>query len=497
MNENTQAMQRPHGDEKQKATLSLPHLADGALARLVTLFGRLGPDEQKRVRYVFDVGTPDYFITEIPADDAVASIVPQTPAAAWFERELHDQFGIEIHGHPDLRPIVFHDNWPDNVHALVNDVKDVPWTRRDYQFLEVQGEGITEVAVGPVHAGIIEPGHFRFSVVGDSVLHLELRHFYTHKGTEKLFQGRPADAGVMLAESVGGDNCFAHAVAYCQAVENACGASEPARAAALRLIGLELERLICHIGDFGGLCTDVGFIVGAALATRIKEDLLQASARCCGTRYWRGVAVPGGLRFDFDSAAIARLVQCVEVSVGEFRDLAHSVLETPSIQNRFEGAGILKKNVAHGLAVVGVVARASGADIDVRRDHPYAHYQLVQTTVPVLHYGDVMARARIRVEEVDVSARLMQEVAGALPPGPVRGPIQFAESVSGSSAVESPRGELYYWIEGAENSLTRCHIKSPSFQNWPAMPLAVAENMIADFPLINKSFNLSYSGCDR
>ena len=497
MNENLHAVQGPCEGENRQVPFSLPRLADGTLARLVTLFGRLGPDEQKRVRYVFDVGTPDYLVTEIPADDAIGSIVPQTPAAAWFERELHDQFGIEIIGHPDLRPLVFHNHWPVNVHALVDDVKDVPWTHRDYQFLEVQGEGITEVAVGPVHAGIIEPGHFRFSVVGDSVLHLELRHFYTHKGTEKLFQGCPADAGVMLAESVSGDNSFAHAVAYCQAVENACGASAPARAAALRLIGLELERLVCHIGDFGGLCTDVGFIVGAALATRIKEDLLQASTRCCGTRYWRGVAVSGGLRFDCDLAAVTRLAQSVEAAVREFRDLARIVLETPSIQNRFEGAGILKKDVARDLALVGVVARASGVDLDVRRDHPYGHYNQVQTTVPVLHYGDVMARARIRVEEVNVSARLIRETTDALPPGSVRVPIQFADNVSGASAVESPRGELYYWIEGGENRLTRCHIKSPSFQNWPAMPFAVAENMIADFPLINKSFNLSYSGCDR
>jgi len=497
MKENTQALQGPDGAENREAPFSLPRLADGTLARLVTLFGRLGPDGQKRVRYVFDVGTPEYFVTEISDNDAIASIVPHTPAAAWFERELHDQFGIQILDHPDLRPLVFHDNWPDNVHALVDDVKDVPWTHRDYQFLEVQGEGITEVAVGPVHAGIIEPGHFRFSVVGDSVLHLELRHFYTHKGTERLFQSRPADAAVMLAESVSGDNCFAHAVAYSQAVENACGASAPARAAALRLIGLELERLVCHISDFGGLCTDVGFIVGSALAARIKEDLLQASMRCCKTRYWRGVSVPGGLRFDFDSAAVTRLAQCVEASVREFRDLARIVLETPSIQNRFEGAGILKKDVARDLALVGVVARASGVDLDVRRDHPYGYYNLVQTTVPVLHYGDVMARARIRVEEVNVSARLIQETAGTLPSGPVRVPVQFAGHVNGASAVESPRGEIYDWIEGGENRLTRCHIKSPSFQNWPAMPFAVAENMIADFPLINKSFNLSYSGCDR
>src|SRR5205823_7271001 len=170
--------------------------------------------------------------------------------------------------------------------------------------LEVQGKGVTEVAVGPVHAGIIEPGHFRFSVVGDTVLHLELRHFYAHKGTERLFQGRPACDGAMLAESVSGDNCFAHGVAYSQAVENACSLSPPPRAAALRLIGQELERLLCHIGDLGGLCTDVGVSVGAALATRIKEALLQASVRCCGTRYWRGIAAPGGLRRDLNSTAV-------------------------------------------------------------------------------------------------------------------------------------------------------------------------------------------------
>jgi Ni,Fe-hydrogenase III large subunit len=497
MNDGVPSVVRPREGESAKAPISIPRWKDGSPARLVTVFGRLGPEGQKRVCYVFDKGEPDYSVMEISADEPIGSIVSHAPAATWFERELHDQYGIKILGHPDLRPLVFHNNWPDNVHAMIDDVNNVPWAQRDYQFLEVQGDGITEVAVGPVHAGIIEPGHFRFSVVGDTVLHLELRHFYTHKGTEKLFERRLAGDGSMLAESVSGDNCFAHAVAYCQALENAFSAIPPKRAAAIRLIGLELERLVCHVSDFGGLCTDVGFSVGAALATRIKEDLLQASEGCCGTRYWRGVAVPGGLRFDLDAAAVNRLVESVEASVREFKDLAHVVLETPSIQNRFEGAGILKKKVARDLAAVGVVARASGVDLDVRRDHPCGHYRLVQTTVPLLHYGDVMARARIRVEEVNVSARLIRETAGALPPGPVRAPLQFIGNVSGASAVESPRGELYYWIEARGDRLTRCHIKSPSFQNWPAMPFAVAENMIADFPLINKSFNLSYSGCDR
>lgn len=213
---------------------------------------------------------------------------------------------------------------------MVDAVEGVPWSNREYRFLEVQGEGIAEVAVGPVHAGIIEPGHFRFSVVGDTVLHLELRHFYTHKGTEKLFEGSIVNGGTMIAESVSGDNCFAHAVAFCHAVENACRADLPPRASAIRLIGLEFERLVCHVSDVGGLCTDVGFSVGAASATRIKESLLQASSKCCGTRYWRGIAVPGGLRFDFDSKKVTELGHVVAGTAREFSDLAHMILDTPS-----------------------------------------------------------------------------------------------------------------------------------------------------------------------
>jgi Ni,Fe-hydrogenase III large subunit len=430
-------------------------------------------------------------------EGAIRSISLQVPAASWYERELHDQYGVEVTGHPDLRPLVFHENWPDQVHAMVDALDQVPWASREYRFLAVQGEGIAEVAVGPVHAGIIEPGHFRFSVVGDTVLHLELRHFYTHKGTEKLFEESFVHAGTMIAESVSGDNCFAHAVAYSQAIENGCRADVPPRASAIRLIGMEFERLVCHISDVGGLCTDVGFSVGAASATRIKESLLQASSKCCGTRYWRGLAVPGGLRFDLDSSKVQEFSQAISVAARQFSDLAQIILNTPSIQNRFEATGILPRDVARDLAVVGPVARASGIDLDVRRDHPYGPYDRVQFEVPVTHYGDVMARAKIRIEEAAISARLIHQTASALSLGSVLTPLEPRGELQGSSAVESPRGELYYWLEGHDGRLTRCHIKSPSFQNWPAMPFAVAENIIADFPLINKSFNLSYSGCDR
>jgi len=480
-----------------RGALNLPRRSDGSAARLVTLFGSCGQNRECRAHYVFDEGVPAYREIALPADSGISSITSQTPAAAWYEREIHDQYGVEVKGHPDLRPLLFHENWPAGVHPMADQVENVPWSKGEYHFLEVQGEGVAEVAVGPVHAGIIEPGHFRFSVVGDTVLHLELRHFYTHKGAEKLLEGRLLRDGTMIAESVSGDNCFAHAVAYSQAVEAALNTSVPPRAAAIRLIGLELERLTNLIGDVGGLCTDVGFSVAAAQAARIKESLLQASWRCCGTRYWRGVATPGGLRADKDSENIRELGRDVARAAREFADLARLILGTPSIQNRFEGAGMLPSKVARDLAVVGPVARASGIDLDVRRDHPYGYYRRLQPEVPVTHYGDVMARARIRIEEAAAAAHLIQEASSALPAGSTLATIEPRGEVQGHSAVESPRGELFYWLEARDGRLARCHIKSPSFQNWPAMPFAVIGNVIADFPLINKSFNLSYSGCDR
>jgi Ni,Fe-hydrogenase III large subunit/Ni,Fe-hydrogenase III component G len=485
--------------------IQIPEGKGGRPARLVTIFGRLTEEGKKCVHYVFDAGKPDYVESMIDGEQPVPSIVANVPAAGWYEREIRDQFGIEFRGSPDSRPLLFHDNWPAGFHPMVVPEADrATWPKEseqspanEYRFLKVEGAGIVEVPVGPVHAGIIEPGHFRFSVMGDTVLHLELRHFYTHKGTEKLFQGRPVMAGSMLAESVAGDNCFSHVVAYCQAVEAAFRVTVPRRAEVLRLIGLEFERLIAHVGDVGALCNDVGFSVAAARAASLKEDLLQASARWIGTRYWRGVSVPGGLRADLSAAAPADFARTLDETSRRFAELARVIRHTPSVQNRFDLAGILTRQTAGDLAVVGPVARASGIDIDVRRDHPYGAYPHCELKVPFIHYGDVMARARIRIEEAAESTRLIEQALVSLPAGEMSNSFDPSERVHGHSAVESPRGELFYWVEAREGLVTRCHIKSPSFQNWPALPLAVAGNVIADFPLINKSFNLSYSGCDR
>jgi Ni,Fe-hydrogenase III large subunit/Ni,Fe-hydrogenase III component G len=481
----------------QDAFAKAAELLQTASARLVSIFGSLDDDGNRRIHYLIDLNDREYKMLSSLVTGPVPSMTPLTPAAAWYERELHDQYGIESEGHPDLRPLLLHENWPENVHPMATDVSNVPWSNTKYQFLKVQGDGVCETPVGPVHAGIIEPGHFRFSVVGDTVLHLELRHFYTHKGTEKLFEKTPTVNGVMVAESVSGDNCFAHAVAYCQAVESALAISVPPRAQAIRLIGLELERMIAHIADVGALCGDVGFAVPAAYNARIKESLFQASTRFFGTRYLRAIAAPGGVTTDLSEENARELSGMVAAAADDFAHMAQIILDTPSVQNRFETTGILKTETARRLAVVGPAARASGLKLDVRRDHPTGRYRELTIDVPGYKYGDVMARARVRIDETAISKNLITGTLAQLPEGAIGAPSASSKTGEGLSAVESPRGELLYWVKVRDGKIMRCHIKSPSFQNWPALPLAMPDNIIADFPLINKSFNLSYSGCDR
>jgi Ni,Fe-hydrogenase III large subunit len=460
--------------------------------RLVSIFGN-NAGGRMIVHYLVDLPGSGYHDFEYAVAGPVRSLTPITPAASWHEREVHDRYNVEFTGHPALTPLLYHAGVARGGAFVQVDGQ----VQQDSQFLEVQGEGVCEVPVGPVHAGIIEPGHFRFSVVGDTVLHLQLKLFYTHKGTESLFENMMATEAVRLAESVSGDNCFSHAVAYCHAVEQLLATKVPAKADAIRLIGLEMERLLAHIGDFGALCGDVGFSVPAAYCARIKEDLLQASAKAVGTRYWRGIALPGGVRREIGTADVREFHEAIRVAAEDFFGIAEQAFNTPSVEDRFEEAGVLTKKAATDLGVVGPVARASGVPFDVRRDHPYGSYGDLTFDVPSWDSGDVMARARIRVEEARISLRLILDCLQSLPEGPIHQPLSEAATGAAFAVVESPRGELLYWLQLEEGRIKRCHVRSPSFQNWPALPLAVVGNIIADFPLINKSFNLSYSGCDR
>jgi Ni,Fe-hydrogenase III large subunit len=355
------------------------------------------------------------------------------------------------------------------------------------------------VRVGPVHAGIIEPGHFHFAVAGEPVIYLQIRLFYTHKGTEKRFEQLPIPHGVFLAESVSGDTSFGHGLAYCLAVEKAAGVEAPPHAAAARLILLELERIYNHTADIGAIATDVGFVVANAHAGRLRESLLRLNEELTGSRLLRGLLRPGGLRRSLDPARLAASLEKLDSFQREFEDLVSLISSSDSTLDRLETTGTLPPAKARDLGIVGVAARASGQDMDVRRDHPYEAYRRSSPRVPVFTQGDVLHRLRVRIEEVRESLRLIRDAAAGLPEGPPAVPVpELPAGATALAAVEGWRGEIQYWIRAASGGrLARCRVKDPSLNNWPALSEAIQGNIIPDFPVINKSFNLSYSGTDR
>ena len=328
---------------------------------------------------------------------------------------------------------------------------------------------------------------------------LQLRLFYVHKGTEKLFENLPVPHCVRLAESISGDSSFAHATAFCHAVERAAGVQPPVRARVLRSVCLELERIYNHIADIGAICTDVAFVTANMHAMRLKERVLRVNEQLTGNRLLRGMACLGGVRSDWDTEQLHILAKLVVELKTEFDSLVELVEASSSTLDRLETTGILTPEVAHDLGVVGIAGRASGFDHDLRRDFPHAAYDQVKVNVPVYQVGDVEHRLQVRVDELRESLSLIQQFTAKLPGGPLR--VEVGEVPADRVAlgyVEGWRGEIFHWIRTAPgNRLARCKIKDPSLQNWPALSEAILGNIIPDFPVVNKSFNLSYSGNDR
>lgn len=437
-----------------------------------------------------------------PDQPRFPSISVQTPAANWMEREIQDWFGLEAEGHPNPRRVALHDHWPD-VHPLRKDfpIETVlpPLEGDPHVFRQTIGEGVLYVPVGPVHAGIIEPGHFHFAVAGEPVIYLQLRLFYTHKGVEKRFETVPLKHGVFLAESISGDTSFGHGLAYCLALERAAGVEAPAHARIARVILLELERIYNHTADIGAIATDVGFVVANSHATRLREQMLRLNEELTGSRLLRGLLQPGGLRRPINTRRLPPFLEQLDSFEREFRSLVRLIEDSDSTRDRLETTGTLPPAKARDLGIVGVAGRASGQDLDVRRDHPFEGYRQFQPRVPVFSEGDVLHRMRVRAEEVLESLALIRAAAAELPEGPAASPLpETAPGTTALSAVEGWRGEILHWIRMGENGrLDRCRIKDPSLNNWPAMVEAIQGNIIPDFPVINKSFNLSYSGTDR
>ena len=454
------------------------------------------------VSYLFAQDREDWFLhatVAVPPDNAtIVSLATFRYPASRFEREIYDLFGIRAVGHPDPRPLVRHAFWPDDYFPLRKDAGTRQFTDdgQAFPFQQVGGEGVYEIPVGPVHAGVIEPGHFRFSVVGETIIDMKARLYFTHKGTEKLFEGQALADGLELAERISGDTSVGHAVAYCQAVEALAGIVVPSRARYLRVVLLELERLYNHVGDFGTIANDTGFALAHSHCFRIRERLLRLNKGVTGNRLLRGGLLPGGVKVDLPVGVdVAREV---DAAVRDFDEIVDIAVGNTLVLDRLEGTGRLTAQTARDHGVLGFVARASGIDTDTRRDHPFAAYTELPVRVPVFDSGDVKARALIRVEEARESAKLIRQAIQGLPGGPLATPVgQLPAFEPAFSVVEGWRGAIVHWVMAdREGKLYRVKVMDPSFLNWRPLSYALLKNIVPDFPLCNKSFNQSYSGND-
>jgi len=440
-------------------------------------------------------------VSVAPDDARFPSLATRSFAASRFEREIHDLLGLVPVGHPDLRRLALHQFWPAGYHPLRRDTTlrdDFRDEGQPFPFRRVEGEGIFEITVGPVHAGIIEPGHFRFSVQGETIVNLETRLGFVHKGTEKLFEALPLDQTPRLAERISGDTSVGHALAHCQALEALAGCDVPPRAGWLRVVLLELERLYNHVADVGMIVNDTGFAFGHSHCFRIREELLRLNERVAGHRLLRGGVVPGGVTGPVERASLAPLATTVETLVTEFLETARLCLDNTMVLERLQGTGRLFTHTAREMQVVGLVGRASGIDADLRRDAPFAAYGELGVRAAVYEAGDVWARTMVRVDEIRESARLIRAATAGMPEGPTRGPLPpLPAGGHAFGLVEAWRGPIWHWVLAeAPTKLARVKVVDPSFRNWAALEYAVLKNIVPDFPLCNKSFNLSYSGND-
>jgi Ni,Fe-hydrogenase III large subunit/Ni,Fe-hydrogenase III component G len=437
-------------------------------------------------------------IADAPTYPDLAHIFPQ---ADRMQRAAFDMLGLRAEGAVDDRKWLRHGAWPADTFPLRKDFDTAqPATHETdvYPFIRVAGDGVHEIPVGPIHAGVIEPGHFRFSIIGDRVLKLEQRLGYTHQGVEKRFEGMDLATGAKLAGRVSGDSHSAYAWAYCMAVETATANTIPPRATWLRALFLEIERVANHLGDIGYLGNDVALSFGFMQFWRLKEDWLRLSAKLFGHRYLFDCIVPGGVAVDLTDSGKSELVALVDRLEAETRELKAIYDEHATLQDRFANTGICKPDLAAQLGLTGLPGRASAQAWDARAQFPQAPYDQLNVSMATQRKGDVLARSEVRFAEVYESFRLIRDIVKRLPAGPLQTPLAPVTAVcEGLGWVEGWRGEIVVAVRiGADGKLDRVHPHDPSWQNWPLLEIGILGNIVPDFPLINKSFNLSYSGQD-
>jgi Ni,Fe-hydrogenase III large subunit len=445
---------------------------------------------------IMDGDTAEIAVVSLDCPDrSYPSVGKHHPPAIRLERTINDLFGLSAEGLPDPRPWLDHDRW--GVRAPLGDRIDASSKAAPYHFLPVEGDGLHQIAVGPVHAGIIEPGHFRFTASGETVVRLEQRLGYTHKGVEGLMQGASLERAVQLAGRVSGDSTVAYAYAFSKAAEAALQLVVPDRAIWLRALLAELERLANHLGDIGAICNDASFALMHAHCSVLRESVLRASNAAFGHRLMRDIIVPGGVTHDIDDAG-AELIQAALDNIRlRFPVLVELYDNTTSLQDRTVDTGILKPAMARQYNAGGYIGRASGRAFDTRRTLAYPPYDSLRFNVPTMSEGDVNARVWIRVREVEQSLSLIDQILGGLPSGATGTPAEsLPEAREGMAIVEGFRGDVLVWLRVRDGLVERCHLRDPSWFQWPLLEAVIENNIVADFPLCNKSFNCSYSGQD-
>jgi Ni,Fe-hydrogenase III large subunit len=418
-----------------------------------------------------------------------------------FERQIHSLFGLMPEGHPDLRPWIKFEDWPQDAYPLRKDFdgsKPLPRVPGEYRWARADGEGVFEIPVGPVHAGIIEPGHFRFQAVGEDIINLEERLGYVHKGIEKRFESMAWADAYRLAGRVSGDTTVAHSLAYCMALESLAGCTPPARAQWLRALFLERERIANHLGDIGMIANDAAFALMLYQMARLKEMIVRTNAELFGHRFLMDRVVPGGVSADLPQGGKEKMLAELAYFEKEFERLVTIYDENSSLEDRVRETGVLVPTLARETCAVGVVARASGLSLDCRVYNPFGPYGRMEINVPVLISGDVHARAWVRIEEIRESVKIIRTILDTLPTGETLRPVPApAPDTAGFAAVEGWRGEIIYWLQaGPRGEINRCMVRDPSSVNWLGLEQAIPGNIVPDFPLCNKSFNQSYSGHD-
>jgi Ni,Fe-hydrogenase III large subunit len=445
---------------------------------------------------IIDGDTAEIAIVSLDCPDRVyPSVGLHHPPALRLERTIHDLFGLKAEGLPDPRPWLDHNKW--GVRFPLGARIDALPSAAPYPFLTAQGDGLHQIAVGPVHAGIIEPGHFRFTASGETVVRLEQRLGYVHKGIEGLMAGADLARGAELAGRVSGDSTVAYAYAFARAAEAALQIAVPDRAVWLRALVAELERLANHLGDIGAICNDASFALIHAHTSVLRETVLRAADSAFGHRLMRDVIVPGGVARDLGANGTEAIQAALKNIRRRFPALVELYDNTASLQDRTVDTGMLKPALARQYAAGGYVGRASGRSFDARRTLAYPPYDSLRFEVPVLNEGDVNARVWIRVREVEQSLGLIDQILTRLPQGPVRADVaQREDAREGMAVVEGFRGDVLVWLRLRGGRIERCHLRDPSWFQWPLLEAVIEGNIVADFPLCNKSFNCSYSGQD-